>query len=245
MYFLTTFFIFHFSLLIIYRIFALEMKEKTRGIVLHTLRYSDTKVIATLFTESRGAVSFAVRIPHSRRSTMQNVLLAPLTMLEVDIDYQDSARLQRMVDIHIDEPYRTLPYHPLKQTIALFLSEFLYYALREEQDNPELYSYLVNSLMWLDARDEGFANFPLTFLIRLSRFLGIWPNTEEAQAGLPDGERELVPVMLRMDYATMHLFQFTREQRARLLQVLNDYYRSHLPHFPELRSMAILREVLS
>ena len=43
----------------------------------------------------------------------------------------------------------------------------------------------------------------------------------------------------------MHLFRFTREQRTRLLEILNDYYRLHIPHFPELRSMAILREVLS
>lgn len=221
------------------------MIEKTRGIVLHTLRYGDAKVIATLFTENRGAMGFAVRVPNTRRSAMQNVLLAPLSMLEVDIDYQESARLQKLLDVRVDEPFRTLPYHPLKQTIALFLGEFLYYALREEQANPDLYIYLRNSLLWLDECNEGFANFPLTFLIRLSRFLGVWPNIEEAQAGLSEQERELVPIMLRMDFATMHLFRFSREQRSRMLQVLNDYYRNHVPHFPELRSMAILREVLS
>ena len=176
---------------------------------------------------------------------MQNVLLTPLSLLEVALDYQDSARLQRLVDVRVDEPYQSLPYHPMKQTIALFLSEFLYYSLREEQTNPELYDYLESSLLWLDNRSERFANFPLTFLIRLSRFLGFWPDTEEAQKVLRQGEDTLVPLMLRMDFPTMHLFTFTREQRQRLMQVLNDYYRLHVPHFPELKSMAILREVLS
>lgn len=221
------------------------MLEKTRGIVLHTLRYTDSKVIVTMFTEARGAVSFMVRMPHSRRSVMQNVLLTPLSLLEVDIDYQETARLQRLVDVRVDEPYQSLPYHPMKQTIALFLSEFLYYSLREEQRNPELYDYLESSLLWLDNRSERYANFPLTFLIRLSRFLGFWPDTEEAQKVLRQGEDTLVPLMLRMDFPTMHLFRFTREQRQRLMQVLNDYYRLHVPHFPELKSMAILREVLS
>lgn len=212
---------------------------------MHTLRYADSKVIATLFTESRGALSFMVRIPRTRHSALQGVLLSPLSLLEVDIDYQDNAQLQRLVDIRIDEPYQSLPYHPMKQTIALFLGEFLYYSLREEGTNPDLYAYLTNSLMWLDARQEGFANFPLTFLIRLSRFLGIWPDTEEAQKMLTIEEQPFVPLMMRMDFATMHLFRFSRDQRARMLQVLNDYYRLHVPHFPELRSMAILREVLS
>lgn len=221
------------------------MLEKTRAVVLNTLRYTDTKLIATLFTESRGAVSFIVRQAKGRRPTVQSVLLAPLMQLVVVMDYRDSVRLQRIVDVKVDFPYKTVPYNPLKQTIALFLGEFLYYALREEQNNPELYSYLTDSLQWLDAREEGYANFPTTFLIRLSRFLGFWPDTEEAATVLREGETSLVPLLLRMDFATMHLFRFTREQRTRLLEVLNDYYRLHIPHFPELRSMAILREVLS
>lgn len=244
------------------------MIEKTRGVVLHTLRYGDTKSIVTLFTESRGAVSFMVRIPQSRRSALQNVLLSPLSLLEVNFDYQETQKLQRLIDIRVDEPYQSLPYNPMKQTIALFLSEFLYYSLHEEQANPKLFAYLSNSLLWLDNRSSGFANFPLTFLIRLSRFLGFWPNTdvEDLSSGAyvfdlvdaemrttlpPHGsyleprEAALVPLLIRMDFGTMHLFRFSREQRARLMQILNDYYRLHIPHFPELKSMAILREVLS
>ena len=66
------------------------MLEKTRGIVLHTLRYADQKQILMMFTEGRGAVSFMVRMPRGRRSVMQNVLLSPLSLLEVDMDFQDS-----------------------------------------------------------------------------------------------------------------------------------------------------------
>ena len=243
------------------------MIEKTRGIVLHTLRYADSKVIVTMFTERHGALSFMVRVPHSRRSVMQSVLLSPLSLLEVDVDYQEKAQLQRLIDVRVDEPYQSLPYNPMKQTIALFLAEFLYYSLREEQENPELFAYLLNSLLWLDMQQQSFANFPLTFLIRLSRFLGFWPNVatvsqEEVQyfdlleaemktvqpphgSYLKPEEAAFVPLMMRMDFATMHLYQFSRQQRARLMQILNDYYRLHVPHFPELKSMAILREVLS
>lgn len=247
------------------------MIEKTSGIVLHQLRYTDSKVIVTMFTELHGTLSFMVRIPHSRRSAMHNVLLSPLSLLEAEIDYQESAQLQRLMEVRVSEPYQSLPYNPMKQTIALFLAEFLYYSLREEHANPELFAYLSHSLLWLDSRTQGYANFPLTFLIRLSRFLGFWPNVDtasrsgnarqaqvfdlveaEMKTALPahgsylrPEEAALVPLLLRMDYATMHLFRFSREQRARLMQVLNDYYRLHVPHFPELKSMAILREVLS
>ncbi len=220
------------------------MLEKTRGIVLHTIRYNDSCVIAELFTEAHGAVSFLVRVPQGRRSVMRHVLLSPLTLLEIDYDHREGQRLQRLADVRVWEAYGSLPYHPLKQTIALFLGEFLFYALRHEGASAALFQYLVHSLLWLDGKEGGFANYPIVFLIHLSRFLGIWPTREEAQSLLPEGERGFVPLLLRMDFGSMHLFQFSAVQRQRVLQVLNDYYCCHVAGFPQMRSMAILREVL-
>ncbi len=228
------------------RILVLIMMEKTRGIVLHTIRYSDKSLIAEIYTEQHGALSFIVRVQNQRKSVLKNVLLSPLTLLEIDFDYRERARLQKLTEVRVSDPYSSLPYHPLKQTIALFLGEFLFHALRDEGFNAGLFDFLHSSLLWLDAAPRGFANYPVTLLIRLTRFLGFWPTEEEARRMLPtEEEQDLVPLLLRIDFATMHLFQFTREQRARLLDVLNLYYRQHVAGFPELRSMAILREVLS
>lgn len=55
--------------------------------------------------------------------------------------------------------------------MALFLSEFLYRAIREEAENRPLFAYLQHSIIWLDECGDGFANFHLVFLMRLSRFL--------------------------------------------------------------------------
>ena len=56
--------------------------------------------------------------------------------------------------------------------MALFLSEFLYRAIREEAEDRPLFAYLQHSIIWLDECGEGFANFHLVFLMRLSRFWG-------------------------------------------------------------------------
>lgn len=243
------------------------MEEKARGIVLKTVKYGDSSIIADIFTDIHGSVSFLVRIPKSRKSALRNVLFSPLSLLELDFDYRENRKLQNIQDVHVMEPYSSLPYHPVKATIALFLAEFLYYSLREEHANPMLFDYIQNSLMWLDASECGFANYPITFLIRLTRFLGFWPDLPEDGrsrgmlfdlqnaemttnlpphgAFLQPEEAVYVSRLLRMDYANMHLYSFTRIQRARVMQVLNDYYRLHVPGFPELKSMAILREVLS
>ena len=60
-----------------------------------------------------------------------------------------------------------------------------------------------------------------------------WPSNEEAR---------VLPVLFRMDYATLHLFRLSRRERMRILQVLNEYYRLHVPNFPELKSLEVLQE---
>ena len=58
-------------------------------------------------------------------------------------------------------------------------------------------------------------------------------------------ESAFLPFLLRMDYASMHLFRFNRQQRARVLDLLIEYYRMHIPEFPEMKSLDVLRTVFS
>ena len=49
--------------------------------------------------------------------------------------------------------------------------------------------------------------------------------------------------MMRMDYQNMHLFRMSRTDRNRCLDVMLTYYRLHLPSFPELKSLPVLKEL--
>ncbi|MCD8304838.1 MAG: DNA repair protein RecO C-terminal domain-containing protein [Prevotellaceae bacterium] len=221
------------------------MLEKTRGIVVHTVRYGDAGVIADVYTDRFGMLGFIAKPKRARKSAARSLMLSPLAILDIDFDYREGKSLQRAGEVRLAEPYRSLPYQPLKLTIALFLAEFLYHALRNEQANSALFDFLAGSLQWLDRRERGFANFHFALMLRLSRYLGFWPSEREVLPLLRAGEREALPFVLRMDFSSMHLFRLSREQRRRLMQVACEYYRLHLPAFPELKSMDVLREVLA
>ncbi|MBQ7179978.1 MAG: DNA repair protein RecO [Bacteroidaceae bacterium] len=250
------------------------MLEKTQGIVLRTLKYNDESVIVDIYTANNGSQGFIVRLPRSRKNPVRAILLRPLSILNLEYDYRPHRALQFMRNMQVAEPYHSLPYEPLKETVGLFLSEFLYYALKNEERNPPLFQYLRNGLLWFDEAQRAVANFHLVFLIRLTRFLGFWPdiapdsgslrkNAKASHSGVFDlregvmtdvvpmhsawlspEESALTPLLLRMDFHTMHLFRLNREQRRRILDVLTDYYRLHVPEFPELKSLEILREVV-
>ena len=241
------------------------MLETTHGIVLHYNRFGDDSAIVDVFTKSRGSVSFLVRDRRQqRKSGLHATLLRPLNIVELVFDFRPSLSLQRMQELHIAHCYTSLPYDPIKETVALFLSEFLHNALRSEVQNTDLYHYIIYSMQWLDAAHEGVANFHIAFLIRLTHYLGFWPNVKgkdcmpyfdlrdsvDTDAPPPHGfylkgeEAAAMPLLLRMNMRNMHRFCLSHQQRRRILDVLTLYYRLHVPEFRDMRSLAVLREVL-
>lgn len=241
------------------------MIEKTRGIVLHQTRGATGHLIVTIFTEDCGAVAFVVKPSRAKTQRLHTNLLRPLSIVDLIFDLRVNQSLQRIEDLHVGMAYRSLPYHPVKETIALFLGEFLYYSLRNETRNQPLFAFLCNSLAWLDACDSGLANFHLTLLLRLTRFLGFWPSVDASAHGMffdmqtcqytevrpPHGayltpeEAGLMPLMMRMNFPSMHLFRMSREQRNRFLDILEAYYQQRIPGFPPLRSLQVLRDLLN
>jgi len=239
------------------------MLQKTRGIVLHSMKYNDNSNIVEIYTELSGRASFLVNLPRSKKSAVKSVLFQPLSIIEMEADYRPTSNLHRVKEAKSYYPFSSLPYDPYKSAIALFIAEFLYRAVREEVENRPLFAYLVHSIQWLDEQDKGFANFHLVFLMRLSRFLGLYPNLEDYHDGNyfdllnacftikkpfhgsfiePDEASRLVKLM-RMNYDTMHLFAMNRVERSRCLLIINDYYRLHLPEFPALKSLDVLKEL--
>lgn len=242
------------------------MLETTTGIVLHYNRYNDDSAIVDIFTLSRGSVSFLVRDRRGqRKGGLHATLLRPLNIVELVFDYRPTQSLQRIQELRIAHCYSSLPYDPIKETVALFLSEFLHNVLRSEVKNEDLYHYILYSLQWYDVTTDGVANFHIAFLIRLTHYLGFWPNIDTKKAPLYFDMRDSIatdtepshnffikgeeaaklPLMLRMNIRNMHSFRLNRSQRNRILDLLTSYYKLHVPEFRDLRSLDVLREVLA
>ncbi len=239
------------------------MFQKTLGIVLHTIRYNDSSDIVDMYTGLHGRVSYLVKLPRTKKAAVKSVLFQPLSLVEFEVDYRPTVSLQRIVEAKFYYPFRSLPFDPCKSAIGLFIAEFLYRALREESENRPLFAYLLYSIQWLDTIECGFANFHLVFLMRLSKFLGLYPNVEGYRPGdyfdlqnacfvsghplhrcyIDKEESARLLRLMRMNYETMGLFRMNRAERNRCLSVICDYYRLHLPDFPELKSLEILSQL--
>ena len=159
------------------------METKTRAIVLRSVRYGDSQIIVDVFSREKGRASFICHVSKNGRGKIRQQLFQPLTILEIVYDDRPTRSLQRFRDIRLAQPYFSIPFQPEKLAIGLFIAEFLSYALRDEQCNEPLYDYVESSVTWLDNVVGQFANFHLVFMLRLSRFIGFFPNLEEMAEG--------------------------------------------------------------
>ena len=239
------------------------MLTKTTAIVLHNIKYGDSKMIVDMFTRAHGRMSFVVTVPKSARSKICKQFFQPLSMLSLEYDYRPKEQLQKIKEATILHPYSSLPFDMDKLTVGMFISEFLYHSLYGEQSNEQMFDYISDSLQWFDSSPSPAANFHLVFMMRLSRFLGFYPNLDDYVPGcvfdlrngcfsslsplhsdyLSSAEASLMSLMMRMNYPSMHLFKFTRAQRNRLLDVIVQYYRLHIPGFPDMKSLEVLRNL--
>ena len=239
------------------------MLTKTTAIVLHNIKYGDSKMIVDMFTRAHGRMSFLVPMPKSAKSKIRKQLFQPLSLLSLEYDYRPKVQLQKLREASMQHPYSSLPFDIDKVTVGMFLAEFLYHSLYGEQANEPMFEYIADSLMWFDGAPSPVSNFHLVFMMRLTRFLGFYPNIDDYSQGcvfdlrsgdfstsvpahrdyLAPGESSLMSLMLRMNYPTMHLFRMSREQRNRLLDVIVSYYRLHIPSFPEMKSLEVLRNL--
>ncbi len=240
------------------------MLHKTSGIILHTTNYSDSSLIAKIYTEKFGLQSYMINGVRSKKSKTKATLFQPMALVELVVSNSEKTSLQRVSEINIQHPYSTLPYNIIKSSIAIFLNEILYKTLKEEHPDEDLFSYIKNSFLILDLKTENCSNFHLYFLLQLSKFLGFYPQGNFSDTtnyfDLNEGNfishapshnnylkppiAQLLDNLLNSNFECLQELKIDIIQRKMLLQALILYYQFHISSFGELKSLGILEQII-
>ena len=239
---------------------------KTEGIVLHTIKYGDSSIIAYLYTELYGRQSYIIQgvgKSSSRRGKSSKApLFQPMFPLELVGLSSNKMELHRVREVRLSEPLTSLPFDIAKSTIALFMAEVIYRLVKEEQPDGNLFQYIRSSVVALDSATEGVANFHLRFLAGLSRYLGFYP-TNNYNAGdwfdIPEGcftpiqpmhglhfsqsDTALLDKMLNTPLTEIGSIRLSRTERSAFLNALLLYYGFHLDTINQVKSLKILSEI--
>jgi len=238
--------------------------EKTRGIFLHSVKYSETSLITSIYTEAYGRQSYLINGVRSKNSTVRASVFQPLYLLDLEIYYKTDREIHRIKNARIAFPYSTIPFDIRKSTQVLFLAEVLYKCLREEEPNTELFDFIYHSLTLLDLTEAGISNFHIWFLFKLTRFLGISPSREDAKISnffdLQSArfvsheplhnqftDKQLTVLFSRLfdvDSSSIENLDYTQHERRLVLEKLLEFYRIHFGNLGEFKSLEVLKEVL-
>ncbi len=240
------------------------MLEKTRGIFLHAIKYSETSLIATIYTEAYGRQSFIISGMHGKNSSVKASSFQSLYLLDLELYYKAGRDIQRLKNARINNPYTSIPFDIRKSSQVFFLAEILYKCLREEEPNAGLFNFIYHSLTFLDLTDSGISNFHLWFLFKLTKFLGINPNDENSQISnffdlqsaifvsheplhnqfADKHSTSLLSRLFEVDFSTLETLEYTQNERRIVLEKLLEFYKIHFDNLGEIKSLGVLKEVL-
>lgn len=240
------------------------MLHKIRGIVLKTTAYSESSVVAQIFTDKFGLQSYLIQGVKKPKSKIKMNMLQPLHLLEMVAPFKPNSALQKLTEARPGPAFSSIPYDIIKSTMVIFINEVLYKSIRQQTSEEQLFEFLQNAILWLDEDENINNNFHLALLLKLSRYLGFAPNTscrsDQAFFDLQEGEfKTLNPghqYFLKRDEADMFLalyetsfenltqIKITNLQRRALLEKILIYYKLHTASFGDVQSHSILEEIL-
>ncbi len=234
------------------------MIEKSEGLVIKTIKYSESTLIAKIFTRNHGLLSFILPGVRSNKKAALGNIVQPTHFLSLDYYYQHTKKL-----LHIKEYKLSLiHYHLLtdftKKSIAIFYLEVLSKCIHEDEVNVPLYDFIQYEYEKLDSTISS-VDLPLAphrYLLGLALLLGFLPHADtpgdyfHLQEGIyvsqPDGIHTLdltssknLRLLLAQKDASINF-----AQRKILLQYLLDYFYIHVAGFGTIQSIEILHEIL-
>lgn len=241
------------------------MLHKTRGIVLHTVNFSETSLIAKIYTEAFGLQSYILKGIRTPRANMRPALFQPFSLLEMVVYRKENRTLHPVKEVRIARPLFAIHSDIRKSSIALFLTELIYRSIREEEADPSLFDFIWDSVVMLESTGEPVSCFHLVFAVKFSRFLGFHPQGNmndtnrffhlregifhssflSAEECLDESESSWFFRLIGTDLDHLHHLTVPGNFRAILLDKILAYYRYHIHGFREIHSHEILHTVLA
>lgn len=245
------------------------MLKKVEGIVLKSIKYSETSVICHIYTLELGLRSYIISGVRKKRSTISPILVQPMALVDLVVYHNEDKDINRIKEIKASYSYQALPFDVAKGAIGLFMTEVAQKAIREPTPHPELFHFLKQSYITLDQSQHKIAYYPSWFLVQFAQHLGFSPSLSSdeldletvfdyaagklIQGDVPVGHHyyfdpqntQLLAAFLELDATACAKLELETKDRRNFLEDLLRYYRYHLENFGELNALLVLQTVFA
>jgi DNA repair protein RecO (recombination protein O) len=240
---------------------------KTRSIILRTVKYGETSLVVTAFTELFGAQTYMVNgIRSSKKTGIKAAMYQPAALLDMMVYHNERNTMHRIKECNWAFLYQNILTDVVKNSIAMFMMELIYKLLKQPEENTDLFYFCEDALITLDkCSSKTAANYPLFFTLHLSHFFGFkiddnfsednkildlqegnFTNIQPPHSYYLDEENafitsEILKAQLPEELSEIKMNHLRRRE---LLLKYVDFYTLHLPEFGKMKTLPILQEIL-
>ncbi|NBC64268.1 MAG: DNA repair protein RecO [Bacteroidetes bacterium] len=243
------------------------MIVKTDAIVLKTIDYSESSIIATLFTREKGKTAVIAKGARKPKSKFA-AFLVPGQLLEVVYYSKQSRSVQTLSDISYLQKLPSLRFEMEKMAFMMTTIEQVDQILHDNEVNTDLFSFLENVLTWADSRTDLSPNLFPYIQIRLADHVGVGiqllEDALEASYGYlnidsgtvsstthGDHARKLTPKQFAFVKKSLHstnasVLQIVMDNRElkNLIETLDNYFTYHIEGIKPRKSDKIFDQLL-
>ena len=243
--------------------------HKTKGIILRTVKYGETSIITTAYTELFGVQSYIVKgvRQSTKKSQGKSNYFQPGAILQMEVYHNELKNLQFVKDFQWACVYQKIFFDVTHNAVATYMIELLQHCLKEPESHPELFDFIEEALLLTDKSNHVFiANMPLYFTLQLASRLGFQiQNDTIAKAEVLDlhegvflNEMPLHPnyvagdiagiiskLLLSKNFEEASKLEMNRTMRQEVMQALQLFLQLHINNYGEMRSVGVLQELFA
>jgi len=243
------------------------MTHKTKGIVLRAIKYGETSLVVTIFTELFGIQTYMVNgVRSSKKASAKANYFQPAAILDLIVYHSENKGMQRIKEFSWAFLYENVLTDVVKNSIAAYLIELLQKCLKQPETNTDLFDFCEACLLQVDKSNKKMAaNFPLFIALQLTHFFGfrMADNYDSRNCFLDLREGNFIdhqpihphfisdePAFITsqllkvMQPHELEEFNLNHVVRRQLLLHYQSYYALHMPEFGQMKTLMILHEVL-
>jgi len=247
----------------------MQASNITKGVVLKTVKYGDTSIIASIFTELYGLRSYMIKGARkaSKKSAGTGQYYQPSNFLLIEGTHQEQRQLQFIKSVQWAVINANILQHVVKNTVAMFMVEVLSQSIKETEPNAELYDWIEELFTVLnEASDKQTANLPLYFMLHLGAKLGFalqhnFSMDDNCYLDIKNGcfvasynpnngellDTHFASITNEINKLTNPLslaaIAITKQDRNELIDMYVLYLQLHVPEFYNLKSLPVLRAI--
>ena len=233
------------------------MNYSCRAISLLNYKYGEESIIAKIFTEEYGLISYSVKRGRSKKSKNKISLLQHMSLINISAQKKQKNEIQFLKEISLSHSLINSYLNINKQLLRMFMAEVLEKILVSNEQDKRLFNFIWNEIILLDTLEKVSSNYALNYLLSITYYLGFYPSKENIELDFFDLEK--ASFVEKEDNRGMiikgeNLVFFKSllinnnnnipyENRKEILKLILKYYKTHYYNLENIKSFDVIDDM--